>query len=86
MSSKPDSTPPVRRVDRILAFTSIGILAAAIGCFVAVIVAGAVGVDDYGGVWPAVFAVQMYGPILAFVLLLIVLISSFVRRGRANRQ
>lgn len=86
MSKKPDDAPPVRRIDRILTFMSLGILALAICCFIATIIAGAIGVEQYGGVWPIVFAVQMYGPIIAFAMLLTVIIMSFIRRGRANNR
>ncbi|WP_156759952.1 multidrug ABC transporter ATPase [Microbacterium karelineae] len=86
MSSKPDGAPAVRRIDRILAAMSLGILVLSIACFAAVIIAGATGVEEYDGIWPAVFMVQMVGPIVAFLLLLALLIMSFIRRSRANRQ
>ena len=42
---------------------------------------------DFGtGVWPAVGLVVYVAPILAFVMLLTVLISTLVRRSRANRS
>ncbi len=65
---------------------SLGILVLSIACFAAVIIAGATGVEEYDGIWPAVFMVQMVGPIVAFLLLLALLIMSFIRRSRANRQ
>lgn len=87
MSKESGGAPPVRRIDKILAAMSLGILVLSIACFFSVIIAGAVGVENYeAGVWPAVFFVQMYGPIVAFLLLITLLIMSFVRRSRANRQ
>ncbi|MTE23414.1 MULTISPECIES: multidrug ABC transporter ATPase [Microbacterium] len=87
MSNNADGAPPVRRIDRVLAAMSLGILVLSIGCFVAVMIAGAVGGVDYAsGVWPTVFVVQMVGPVISFLLLLALLIMSFIRRGRANRQ
>ncbi|WP_110588280.1 multidrug ABC transporter ATPase [Microbacterium suaedae] len=86
MSSKSDDAPAVRRIDKILAAMSLGILVLSIGCFAAVIIAGVNGVEEYDGVWPAVFLVQTIGPIISFLLLLALLIMSFVRRSRANRQ
>ncbi|WP_221585856.1 multidrug ABC transporter ATPase [Microbacterium sp. G2-8] len=87
MSRQPGDAPPVRRVDKILAMMSLGILVLSIGCFVSVMIAGAVGVEDYSsGVWPQVFIVQMVGPVVSFLLLLALLIMSFIRRGRANRR
>ncbi|GLJ61846.1 MULTISPECIES: multidrug ABC transporter ATPase [Microbacterium] len=87
MSDQPSAQPAVRRVDRILAFMSLGIVVLSIGCFLAVIIATASGVTDFsGGAWPVVFLVQMIGPVIAFLLLLTLLVMSFVRRGRASRR
>lgn len=87
MSDQPSAQPAVRRVDRILAFMSLGIVVLSIGCFLAVIIATASGVTEFGGgAWPVVFLVQMIGPVIAFALLLTLLIMSFARRGRASRR
>ncbi|MFV0375491.1 multidrug ABC transporter ATPase [Microbacterium sp.] len=79
---------PVRPIDRILAFMSLGLLALAIVCFFAIMIGSATGMehaDFAGGVWPAVSATVYIAPILAFLMLMTVLISTFVRRARANR-
>ncbi|MGW9114798.1 multidrug ABC transporter ATPase [Microbacterium sp. NPDC055683] len=86
MSTPPRDQPAVRRIDRVLAFMSLGIVVLSIGCFLAVIIGTSSGVDDFStGAWPIVFVVQMIGPIIAFALLLALLIMSFIRRGRASR-
>ncbi|WP_312170442.1 multidrug ABC transporter ATPase [Microbacterium sp.] len=86
-SPKPDV--PVRRVDRILAFTALGLAAASILCFFAIIIGTAVGMQqqDFGsGVWPIVAAVPYWGLPAAFVMIIVLLSMSFVRKGRASRS
>ena len=78
--------PPVRRIDRILAFSSLGILVLSIVCFFTTIIATAVGVTDFTSpLWYTVSLLQIVGPIVAFLLLLALLIMSFIRRGRTGR-
>ncbi|MFT4134999.1 multidrug ABC transporter ATPase [Microbacterium sp.] len=80
---------PVRRIDRILAFMSLGLLVLAIGCFFAILLGTAAGMkhDDFaGGLWPAVGTTVYIAPIVAFVMLATVLVMTFVRRARANRR
>lgn len=87
MSSSRDDLP-VRRIDRILAFMSLGLLVLAIVCFFAIIIATATGLeqnDFASGVWPTISAIVWIAPPIAFALLMVMLISAFVRRGRANR-
>lgn len=90
MSMKsPDPDVPVRRVDRILAFTALGLAAASILCFFAIIIGTAVGMQqqDFGsGVWPFVAAVPYWGLPAAFVMIIVLLSMSFVRKGRASRS
>jgi TRAP-type C4-dicarboxylate transport system permease small subunit len=86
-NSQPDI--PIRRLDRILAFTALGIAAASILCFFAIIIGTATGMDQsaFGhGVWPVVAAIPYWGLPLAFLMILALLIMSFVRRGRASRR
>lgn len=77
---------PVRPIDRILAFMSLGLIALSIICFFAIMIATPAGADFGTGIWPAVGLVVYVAPILAFVMLLTVLISTLVRRSRANRS
>ncbi|WP_405375047.1 MULTISPECIES: multidrug ABC transporter ATPase [unclassified Microbacterium] len=79
---------PVRRIDRILAFMSLGLLILAILCFFSIIIGRAVGLvqDDFAeGAWPVVSMVILIAPPVAFGLLLALLIITFIRRGRANK-
>lgn len=90
MSSKsPEPEVPVRRVDRILAFTALGLAAASIICFFAIIIGTAVGMqqqDFGGGVWPVVAAIPYWGLPAAFVMIIVLLTMSFIRKGRAGSR
>ena len=81
----PGGDVPVRRLDRILAFMSLGLLLLSILCFFAIMIGSSAGADFSSGVWPVIGLVVYIAPILAFALLLTVLIMTFVRRARANR-
>jgi len=76
---------PVRRIDRILATMSLGLLALSLLCFAAIIIGTSVGAKFDEGIWPTVGVVVYIAPILAFALLLAVLIMTFVRRARAGK-
>jgi len=81
----PGEDVPVRRIDRILAFMSLGLLLLSIVSFFAIMIGSSSGADMNSGIWPAIGILVYIAPIVAFILLLVVLISSFVRRARANR-
>ncbi|MCK8468284.1 multidrug ABC transporter ATPase [Microbacterium sp. KSW4-16] len=90
MSTK-NSEPevPVRRLDRFLAFTALGIAAASVVCFFAIIIGTAVGMDQsaFGeGAWPFIAAIPYWGLPVAFLMILTLLIMSFVRKGRASTR
>lgn len=85
MSTNPSGDVPVRRIDRILAFMSLGLLALSIVSFFAIMIGSSSGADMSTGIWPLVGVLVYFAPIVAFALLLTVLIMSFVRRSRANR-
>ena len=80
---------PVRRIDRILAFMSLGLLVLSVVCFFSIIIASGPGglkqADFATGLWPVVSLVVYVAPPVAFALLLALLIMTFVRRGRANK-
>ncbi|WP_159501451.1 multidrug ABC transporter ATPase [Microbacterium sp. 18062] len=76
---------PVRRIDRVLAFMSLGLLVLSIICFLAIMIGSASGADFSTGVWPAVGVLVYIAPPVAFVMMLAVIIMAFVRRARANR-
>jgi len=88
-TNSPEPEVPVRRVDRILAFTALGIAAASVICFFAIIIGTAVGMEqaDFGsGAWPIVAAIPYWGLPLAFVLIITLLTMSFIRKGRAGSR
>ena len=81
-----DANVPIRRIDRILAYISLGLAVVAIGCFFAVIIARPAGVTDFSqGLWPLVVVFPLIALPTAFILIVVLLIMSFVRRARANR-
>lgn len=84
--STPEPDVPIRRIDRFLAFMSLGLIVLSIICFFAIMIASANKADFSVGIWPSVGILVYIAPILAFVLLLTVLIMTFVRRARANRS
>ena len=80
---------PVRRIDRVLAFMSFGLLLLSIICFVAIMIGSASGMThvDFGaGIWPAVGTTVYIAPIVAFLLLVTVLIMTFIRKARAGTR
>jgi len=88
--SAQNSEPEIRRLDRILAFTALGLAAASIICFFAIIIGTAVGMtkeDFVDGAWPFVAGIPYWGLPAAFAMIVALLIMSFVRKGRAaSRQ
>ena len=88
MSTQTPGDVPVRRIDRILAFMSLGLLVLSIVCFFAIMIGTAAGMEqaDYGtGIWPLLGVLVYIAPIIAFILLISVVIMAFVRRARANK-
>ena len=82
----PGGDVPVRRLDRILAFMSLGLAVISIGCFLANIIARPAGVTDFTeGIWPIVLVLPLIALPIAFLMILALLIMTFVRRARANR-
>ena len=84
-TNTPGEDVPVRRIDRILAFMSLGLLVLSIISFFAIMIGSSAGADMSTGIWPVIGVLVYIAPILAFALMLAVLIMSFVRRARANR-
>ncbi len=80
--------PGTNRLERVLAIMIVAIVVLALVCFVAVIAATAAGVQSEGfsqGVWPAVFFVPYLGLPLAFLLIVVLLVSNGIRRSRAAK-
>jgi len=87
MSTRNDGSDlPVRRIDRILAYMALGLTVVSIVCFFAVILAKPLGVTDLSaGLWPLVVVLPLIALPVAFVMIVVLLIMSFVRRSRANK-
>jgi uncharacterized BrkB/YihY/UPF0761 family membrane protein len=79
----------VSRFERILAFMLLALVLLSVGTFVAIMVGTiqGMGSDDFAsGLWPVVVMVPYIGLPLAIVLLIILMISSAVRRARESRR
>jgi hypothetical protein len=82
----PGGDVPVRRLDRVLAFMSLGLAVVSIGCFFAILIARPAGVTDFSeGIWPVIAVLPLIALPIAFLMILALLIMTFVRRARANR-
>ena len=79
--------PPVRRIDRILAFMSLGLIAISVICFFVVLLGRPLGylTDPTEGLWPTVVVLPLIALPLGFVLMMALLIMSFTRRRRGNQ-
>lgn len=86
MNTQQPAEPPIRRIDRILAFTSLSLMVAAVLCFIATIVATPLGADFGNPIWIVVSAVSIYGLILGMALLFTLLIMNMARRSKATKQ
>lgn len=90
MNTQP--TPPearIGRLERILAYTALGLAAASIVSFFAIIIGTATGMsqESFGsGIWPLVGALPLFGLPLAFLMIITLLIISFVRKGRTGER
>lgn len=88
-TQSPEPEVPVRRVDRFLAFSALGLAAASIICFFAIIIGSAAGMTQESfaeGLWPIVIAIPPYGLPIAFAMIIALLVMSFVRKGRAAKR
>lgn len=78
-----------KRTDLILTFMSLGIIVVSVACFFAILIATGVGVSQESfatGIWPVVAAFPLFGLPVAFVLVIALLVTTFIRRGRAGRR
>ncbi|MFG6443908.1 multidrug ABC transporter ATPase [Microbacterium sp. P06] len=77
---------PVRRIDRFLTFMSLGLIVVSILCVFAAIFSRPLGVTNYGeGLWPLILLLPNIALPLGFVLIVVLLVMSFLRRARANK-
>ena len=77
------------RLERVLAYMILSIVAVSLICFVAIIVATATGMsrDDFAqGLWPMVSVIPLIGLPLGMILIVVLLLVSVRRRGRAAKD
>lgn len=77
------------RVERTLAYMVAGIIVLSLAAFIALIIATGMGLgrDDFtSGIWPAVTVLPLIGLPIGFVLIIVLLVVSAVRRGRAAKD
>lgn len=77
------------RVERSLAYMVASIIVLSLAAFIALIVgtgAGLTGSDFTQGIWPTVVVLPLIGLPIGFVLIIVLLVVSAVRRGRAAKD
>jgi len=84
-TSSPGGDVPIRRIDRVLAFMSLGLVLLSVICFFAIMIGSGAGVGTTGPLWQLVAVIPLIALPVAFAMMLAVIIMSFVRRARANR-
>jgi len=66
---------------------ALGLTIVSIVCFFAIILARPLGVTDFTvGVWPIVALLPLLALPIAFILIIVLLAMSIVRRSRANKS
>ena len=84
-----DSFVMSNRVERVLAYMVAGIVVMSLASFIALIAATGAGLgrDDFAqGIWPAITILPLIGLPIGFVLIIVLLVVSAVRRGRAAKD
>jgi uncharacterized BrkB/YihY/UPF0761 family membrane protein len=79
----------VSRLERVLAFMLLALVLLSVATFVAIMVGTmqGMGSDDFAsGLWPVVVMVPYIGLPLAILLLIVLMVSSAVRRAREARR
>lgn len=77
------------RVERVLAYLVASIVILSLAAFVGLIIGTAVGLerDDFAqGIWPVVAVLPLIGLPIGFVLIIVLLVVSALRRGRAVKD
>lgn len=81
----PADTPvSANRIERTLAFMVAGIVGISLLCIIAVLIGSAAGAIDGSGAWPVVLVLPGIGLPIGFVLLVVLLILSALRRRRES--
>lgn len=77
------------RLERVLAYMVAGVILLSLASFVALIAGTAAGLergDFTEGIWPLVTMMPLIGLPIGFVLIIMLLVVSAVRRGRAAKD
>ncbi|MET4638833.1 multidrug ABC transporter ATPase [Mycetocola sp. 2940] len=77
------------RFERILAFMLLALVALSVGSFIAIMVGTMQGMGSENfasGLWPVIVMIPYVGLPLSIVLLIVLMISSAVRRARESRR
>jgi uncharacterized membrane protein YhdT len=75
------------RVQRVLAYMVASAIGLSILAIIAIVIGYAVGLKNADeGVWPAVFVLPIIGLPIGFILIIVLLVLTFVRRGREAKD
>lgn len=77
------------RLERVLAYMVAGVIVISLASFIAVIAGTSAGLDERqftGGIWAWITMLPLIGLPIGFVLIVVLLVVSAVRRGRAAKD
>ena len=81
-----DTPVTANRTERILAYLVASAIGLSLIAFLAVIIGGATNADYSQGVWPVVFILPGIGLPVGFILIIVLLVLSSVRRAREAKD
>ncbi len=83
----PENAPvPLNRIERVLAAMIAAVVGVSVISIAATLIASSAGADMTAGLWPAAAMIGCFGLPIAFVLIVVFLILSVVRRNRLARD
>jgi len=81
---------PVSQAERIVFFVFISAIGLSVLSFIAIIIATAAGMNNpatyQGGIWPSVVVLLQFGPPLAIIMLVTLVVINLVRRRRESKD
>lgn len=81
-----EKTPAsINRTQRVIAYMIVSTIALTILSIIATIIAAGTGLDASVGLWPAVTLLPMVGLPAAIILIVVLVATTAIRRGRAAR-
>lgn len=82
-----ENTPvTINRNERVLAYMVASALGLSLICIIATLIATGIGVDRSSGIWSTIVILPGIGLPIGFILIIVLLITSAVRRSRAARD